>query len=187
MKDENQTDIKISKEEFMKIIELTGLPISHIQKLIDLEKAEQEEAKRKELEKKNPPFIQLYKSHMKEIRWLITNHHLSSNILFFFLENMNNRNIIVCSQQLLMEQFNKGRTTIHNAIKTLKEHGFISIAKIGNANAYIINPEIAFQDSRDKIKYVSFEGKILINKNENEELFKEHNFENLKVLKDENK
>ncbi|MEH7755268.1 replication/maintenance protein RepL, partial [Bacillus toyonensis] len=119
--------------------------------------------------------------------WLITNHHLSSNILFFFLENMNNRNVIVCSQQLLMEQFNKGRTTIHNAIKTLKEHGFISVAKIGNANAYIINPEIAFQDSRDKIKYVSFEGKILINKNENEELFKEHNFENLKVLKDEKK
>ncbi|WP_276318837.1 replication/maintenance protein RepL [Bacillus thuringiensis] len=103
---------------------------------------------------------------MKKIRWLITNHHLSSNILFFFLENMNNRNIIVCSQQLLMEQFNKGRTTIHNAIKFLKEHGFISVAKIGNANAYIINPEIAFQDSRDKIKYVSFEGKILINKND---------------------
>lgn len=40
MKNENETDIKISKEEFMKIIELTGLPVSHIQKLIDLEKAE---------------------------------------------------------------------------------------------------------------------------------------------------
>ena len=100
---------------------------------------------------------------------------------------MNNKNLVVASQQLLMEEFEKGRTTVYTAIKFLDEHNFINIAKIGTANAYILNPEIAFQDGHDKKKYVAFEGTILLSKEENKKLFEKHNYENIKVLKEKNK
>ncbi|MDI6508930.1 replication/maintenance protein RepL, partial [Bacillus wiedmannii] len=65
---------------------------------------------------------------------------LASEIFVFFLDNMNNNNLVMASQQLLSVEFGKGRTTIYKAIRYLEEHKFKNVAKVGTANAYIINP-----------------------------------------------
>lgn len=181
-------EVMVNKDDLMKIIEMTGLPASSLERLIDLRKAEEQEAEQRKRERDNPPFVQLYKgTGTKAIQWLFTKNAFAGQLFLFFLENMNNKNLVVASQQLLIEEFGKGRTTIYRAIKFLEEHNFINVARIGSANAYILNPEIAFQDGHDKKKYVAFEGTILLSKEENKNLLEKYNYENIKVLKEKNK
>lgn len=187
MKNENN-EVTMNKDDLMKIIELTGLPASSLERLIDLRKAEEKEEQQRKSESDNPPFVQFYKgTGIKAIQWLIKQNPFASQLFMFFIENMNNKNLVVASQQLLMEEFEKGRTTVYRAVKFLEEHNFINVAKIGSANAYILNPEIAFQDGHHKKKFVSFEGTILLSKEENKILFEKHNYENVKILKGKNK
>lgn len=167
--------------------ELTKEESEKILKLIELQKEKEIEEKKREEIDNNPAFVQIYKGvGLKALQWLIKENPLASAILMFFLENMNNRNGVVCSQQLLVEEFKKSRQTIYKAIKVLEKHNFVNIGKIGTANAYIINPEIAFQDKHSKKKYVSFDGTILLSKEENKELFSKQSYENFKILKDKN-
>lgn len=167
--------------------ELTKEEADRIRRLLEMsEQREKEEKERAEVDN-NPPFVQIYKGiGLKALQWLISENNLASAILMFFMENMNNRNGVVCSQQLLVEEFGKSRQTIYKAIKFLDEHNFINIGKIGTANAYIINPEIAFQDKNSKKRYVSFDGTILLSKEENKELFSKQSYDNVKILKDKN-
>lgn len=184
MKNE-KNEVMMNKDDVLKIMELAGIPANSIQRLIDLRQAEEMEQAERKLETDNPPFVQLYKGvGLKAVQWLIKQNPFASQLFMFFMENMNNKNLVVASQQLLMEEFGKGRTSIYTAIKFLEKHNFINIAKIGSANAYILNPEIAFQDGHNKKKYVSFEGTILLSKEENQALFEKYKYDNLKILKD---
>lgn len=181
----DKDEINISKNDLMQLLELTGLPLSSVERLLDLKEAEKKEAEQRKKETDNPPFVQVYKGMgLKALQWLIKDNPLASEIFVFFMDNMNNNNLVMASQQLLTEEFEKGRTTIYKAIKHLEEHNFINIAKVGTANAYIINPEVAFQDGQHKKKYVGFNGTILLSESENKELFKKYKHDNVKVLKE---
>jgi len=178
--------VKENNEKLVKW-ELTKDEAAKIKRLLELEEEKEKEEKERLDIDNNPPFVQIYKGvGLKALQWLIKEHNLASAILMFFMENMNNRNGVVCSQQLLVEEFGKSRQTIYKAIKFLDEHNFINIGKIGTANAYIINPDIAFQDKHSKKKYVSFDGTVLLSKEENKELFSKQSYENVKILKDKN-
>lgn len=179
----------LAKENNEKLVrwELTKDEAAKIKRLLELEEEKEKEEKERSDIDNNPPFVQIYKGvGLKALQWLIKENNLASSILMFFMENMNNRNGVVCSQQLLVEEFGKSRQTIYKAIKFLDEHNFINIGKIGTANAYIINPDIAFQDKHSKKKYVSFDGTVLLSKEENKELFSKQSYENVKILKDKN-
>jgi len=181
----NKEEINISKDDLMQLLELTGLPVSSLEKLIDLKEAEKKEEEHRKKEAANPPFVQVYKGMgLKALQWLIKENQLAGEIFVFFLDNMNNNNLVMASQKLLTEEFGKGRTTIYKAITYLEKHKFINIAKVGTANAYIINPEVAFQEGHHKKKYVGFNGTILLSESENKELFKKYKHDNIKVLKD---
>lgn len=164
-------------------VELTNDELKLLQKMRENEEQKNNEEK---ANSKNPPFVQVYKGvGFKALQWLSANNPVGSSIMMFFLDNMNNNNVVMVSQNLLAETLGKGRTTVYTSIKFLDEHNFIEIAKIGTANAYIINPDIAFQDSHAKKKYINFQGNILVSENENKELFKKHKHKNIKLM-DEN-
>ncbi|EJR89255.1 hypothetical protein IKG_06146, partial [Bacillus cereus VD200] len=68
----NKDDINISKNDLMQILELTGLPLSSVEKLIDLKDAEQKEIEQLKKETDNPPFVQVYKGMgLKALQLLI--------------------------------------------------------------------------------------------------------------------
>ena len=164
-------------------VELTTEELKLLQKMRE---NEEEENKGEKSNSKNPPFVQVYKGvGFKALQWLSAKNPVGSSIMMFFLDNMNNNNIVMVSQSLLAETLGKGRTTIYNSIKFLDEHNFIEIAKVGTANAYIINPDIAFQDSHAKKKYINFQGNILVSESENKELFKKHKHKNIKLMNEE--
>lgn len=126
--------------------------------------------------KKNSNFVQLTKSiGTSVINTAISENSVAVQILMFFLENMNNQNAIMVSQKTLTEVLGKSRTTIYNSLKYLDSNGIIATGKIGTANTYIVNPEIAWQNSAQNKKFVKFNGAILLGETENKELFEKFN------------
>lgn len=166
-------------------VELNSDELQAFMRFKEIESEKEKEESENKKNRENPPFVQVYKGKgFKALQWLTNENPVGASILMFFMDNMNNQNSVMASQQLLTEVLGKGRTTIYNSIKFLDEHNFIEIGKVGTANVYIINPEIAFQASHDKKKFISFSGTILLSKNENEKLFKKYKHDNIKVLKE---
>lgn len=137
-------------------------------------------------EKKNSDFVQLYRNHITEVRWLLKKNPLACEIFLFLLEHMDTSNALACSSALLEDYFGKSRTTIFRAIKVLKEEGFVHTLKLGTSNVYIVNQDIAWSSWNNKKEYCKFEGKILVSRKENKDYAYKKNFEKPKVLSNPN-
>lgn len=120
--------------------------------------------KREEIdkEKRNQNFVQLYKQYLTPLRDLTVRDHNALSILLIMVEKMNKQNALVASQQTLMKLTGKSRSTVSIAIKILRELNYINVAKIGTANAYIVNSDIFWQDSHDKKhRFATFEATVI--------------------------
>lgn len=168
-------------------LELNQDEFKKLQKLLEIEKNKEKQQKENEEKRKNYNFIQLYRNHISEMRWLMTNHQLASSILFFILEHMDNRNALVCSYSIFEDYFKKHKTTIYRNLKILEENGFIDILKIGNSNVYVINEDLAWSDSNDKKKFAKYDGKILVSKKENKDYAYKNQFDKFKTLREKEK
>ncbi len=138
-------------------------------------------------QKKNSNFIQLYREHITEIRWLTKNNPVALDIFLFILEHMDYKNSLACSYSVLEDYTGKSRSTLCRAIKILRENGFISIFKMGTCNVYTINPEIAWSSWDNQKQYAKFDGVMLISKKENKDYFQMQNKKNIKVISNPNK
>ena len=79
------------------------------------------------------------------------------------VEKMNKQNALAISQSNLMKITGKKRTSVHNAIKALKQHNFIEVVKIGTANAYKVNSNVFWQDAnRRKDKFAVFDATVVV-------------------------
>lgn len=134
-------------------------------------------------EQKNRNFIMLFRDHMPEMRWLSMNHNKAYNILLFLIEHMDFQNALMCPNSILQEYFGVSRQTVSTAIKTLKENGFIDVFKAGTSNVYVVNPDVAWTNYADKVKYCKFNGNILVNKSENMDYQFKSQYEKLKALR----
>lgn len=166
------------------ILELNNDEFKKLQRLLELEKTEEEQQKQNEEKRKNYNFIQLYRDHIPEMRWLMTNHQFASSILFFILEHMDNRNALACSYLVFEDYFGKHKTTIYRNLKILEENGFIDILKMGNSNVYVVNEDLAWSDSNDKKKFAKYDGKILVSKKENKDYKYQNQFDKFKALRE---
>lgn len=123
-------------------------------------------------EAKNFNFTQINNAYTWDVISVLAKENPTALQLLMFLgKNMDKYNAISCSQQLLCEQLGKGRTTIHKAIKYLEEKQYISIAKQGGNNIYILNNNLFWKNKRTHHKYCQFSGSILLSKKENAKLF----------------
>lgn len=141
------------------------------------------EEKQLKTEKKNPPFVQLYKQNITEIRWLINESPFASEVLFFIMEHMDHGNALAVSHQVLMDYFGKSRSTVSRAIKVLKDNGYIGVLKMGTANVYVVNFEVAWTSWDNRKEYCKFNGNMLVSRKENiDYYYKQHGFEKTKSI-----
>jgi hypothetical protein len=171
-------------EEKKVTMELTMDEFQRLQRLLELDKNAEEQEKRKEEEKKNHNFIQVYRDHMPELRWLMANHNFASSLLFFIIEHMDNRNALACSYSVFEDYFEKSKMTIYRGIKTLQENGFIDVLKMGTSNVYLVNENLAWTSKNTEKKYAKYDGKILVSKKENKDYEYRTQFDRLKTLKE---
>lgn len=165
--------MELSLEEFQKL-----------QRLLELDTDESKQKEEEEQRAKNFNFIQIYRDHMPEIRWLMTKHSFASNLLFFLIEHMDNRNALACSYAVFEDYFDVSKMTIYRAIKVLEENGFVDILKMGTSNVYVVNENLAWTDKNTSKKFAKYDGKILVSKKENKDYKYRSQFEKLKSLKE---
>ena len=134
-------------------------------------------------EKLNHNFVQIYREHIPELRWLMKKSGIASSILMFIIEHMDNGNALCCSHSVLMDYFDISKPTVTRAIKLLKENGFIDVLKSGTSNVYIVNSSIAWTSWNNKREYCKFNGAMLISKSENKDFYYKSNFERFKELR----
>lgn len=134
-------------------------------------------------EKLNHNFIQIYREHMPELRWLMKKSGIASSILMFIIEHMDKGNALCCSHSVLMDYFEISKPTITRAIKLLKENGFIDVLKSGTSNVYIVNSSIAWTSWSNNREYCKFNGTMLVSKAENKDSFYSSNFDRFKELR----
>jgi len=165
-------------------MELSLDEFQRLQKLLELDTRAESEAEAREEAKKNYNFIQLYKDHMPELRWLMSNHGFANNLLFFILEHMDNRNALACSYTVFEDYFEKSRSTIYRSLKVLEENGFIDVLKMGTSNVYLVNENLAWTDKNTSKKYSKYDGKILVSKKDNKDYEYRNQFDRLKLLRE---
>jgi DNA-binding transcriptional ArsR family regulator len=165
-------------------LELSLDEFNQIQRLLELSQEAEKAEEQKQKEAKNYNFIQLYRDNMPELRWLMNTHAFASNLLFFILEHMDNKNALACSYSVFEDYFGKSRTTIYRALKTLEENGFLDVLKMGTSNVYLVNEDLAWTDSNSKKKFAKYDGKILVSKKENKDYEYRSRFDRFKTLKE---
>lgn len=165
-------------------IELNADEFKKLQKLLELDEKNEQDQQKKESEKKNLNFIQLYRDNMPELRWLMANHNFASSLLFFIIEHMDNKNALACSYSTFEDYFEKSKMTIYRGIKVLEENGFLSVLKMGTSNVYLVNEDLAWTDSNDKKKFAKYDGKILVSKKENKDYIYRKQFDRFKALRE---
>lgn len=136
-------------------------------------------------EQKNGNFVQMYRDHMPEIRWLMKKSGIASSILNFIMEHMDGKNALCCSYTVFMDYFEVSKDTIRRSIKLLKDSGFIDVLKSGTSNVYIVNKEVAWTSYGGKQKQsCKFDGNILVSKTENKDYFYRSQFDKFKELRE---
>lgn len=129
--------------------------------LKEQEKHEEEAHKRD----KNSPFgrwTQYNNEHTKEMMWLALKHPKAHAILLFLVDQMDTYNAVICSMQVLQEVLEIGRTTASNAIKVLKDNGFIAVLKSGTSNVYAINDSVYWKSWGNKKQYSKFPANVVL-------------------------
>ncbi|PAK41529.1 replication protein, partial [Priestia megaterium] len=78
-------------------VQLTKNELQMLQKFMEIQEREEEKERQQREREKNFNFVQIYREHMPEVRWLMANHSFASALLFFILEHMDKRNALACS------------------------------------------------------------------------------------------
>ncbi|WP_256972482.1 MULTISPECIES: helix-turn-helix domain-containing protein [Priestia] len=165
-------------------VQLTKNELQMLQKFMEIQEREEEKERQQREREKNFNFVQIYREHMPEVRWLMANHSFASALLFFILEHMDKRNALACSYEVFIDYFEKSRTTIYRAVKLLQENGFIDVLKMGSSNVYIVNSDLAWTDFNTKKKFAKYDGQILVSKKENKDFEYRSQFERFKALRE---
>lgn len=145
--------------------------VSFDERKTELEKQDRVEAEQLKREKQSPyrNWYQFNLDHNKDMMWLVRNSPKAHLVLLFLLEQMDGYNAVMCSYQVFCDALDIGRTTASQAVKTLKEKGFIAVLKSGTSNVYIVNNDLAWKSWGKNKQYCKFPANVILSAAENTE------------------
>lgn len=118
---------------------------------------------------KGEPFVKLYGKGLERIRTLLDFKGGPSvgKLWLFLVEHCGHDNALVASADVLAEALGVNERTVRRAVRTLEEGGALVVAKIGNANAYILNDGEVWKTYEDHKRFCGFRAKTLVGFKEN--------------------
>lgn len=122
-----------------------------------LEKEEMQNQSERQRQKKNPPFVQFAKSKMPNVRHHLRQNPLAVELFLFLAEHMDTNNIVICSQQVLMEQLERSRSVIYRAVKYLEENNLVAVVKFGATNGYAVEGAYVWTTFNTPSRYAVFD------------------------------
>ena len=130
-------------------------------------------------------WVQTERKAHEEWAILIGTQPKAAQLLHLLVANMDKKGAIVISQNSLKNMLGVSLNTIKRAIKTLKDGNWIDVVRVGSArggvNAYVVNRRVAWADKRDHQRYATFDARIIVSSDEQEDNFLE-NKQDLKTL-----
>ena len=152
---------------------ITVTPENGQDRLRDLQAQDREKEKEQEQEKKNPPFVQLTKRKMPDLRKHLRSNPLAVEIFLFIAQHMGPENILICSLSVLIEETGKSKATVGRAVKYLKDQGLVYAVKFGSCSGYALDGEYVWTTFHHPGRYAVFENaKALASKSENKVIVK---------------
>lgn len=144
--------------------------ISYESRKRQIEEDEKREEEERQRQRKSPykRWFQMNKDAWKAEDWLMGKSPIAYRIFRFLINNMDSYNAIMCSYQVIQEQFNVSKPTITRAIKLLKENQYIDVYKSGTSNVYAINKQIAWNSWGNNFKHGKFSANIILSESEQE-------------------
>lgn len=163
--------------------------VSFEERARQLEEIERLEEEQRERKKKSPydDFAQLNRRNVIHLIKAAQVNPTALSVLLFFIEHMNKMNAIICSYKVLQEQLGMSQATVARSIKYLKDTGFIHIYKSGSANVYVVNDNLVWTNSGDKVKYCQFPASVILSASEQDEIDKDRKlkFDYSKIAKED--
>lgn len=120
-----------------------------------------------ESDKKNRDFVMFYRPFMFAIGNMASENSAAFRVFQLLTQEMDGYNAIMVSSQAISEIVGYSRQTVSNAVKYLKQNGWIDVYKSGSSNVYIINPDVAWTSYSNQREYCKFNGTFLIAQSEN--------------------
>jgi DNA-binding transcriptional ArsR family regulator len=120
---------------------------------------------------KNSPFsrwTQYNNERTKEMMWLALKHPKAHAILLFLVDQMDDKNAVMCSYKVLEEVLDVGHATIARNIKVLKDNGYLAVLKSGTSNVYAINDTVFWKSWGNNKQYSKFPANVILSLSEQE-------------------
>lgn len=105
--------------------------------------------------------------------WLMKESSDAYCVMDFLASNMDRYNAVICSYKVLQEKLGYSQATIARAIKLLKEHNYLSVAKTGTSNVYMLNKRLYWNSWGSNYTHAEFDAKIIISATEQDKETKE--------------
>jgi hypothetical protein len=117
-------------------------------------------------EARGPRFTKVYSKGFQAIAALLDNP-TAAKLYLFLVNNCGHDNAVVCTYGLLSEELELSERTIRRAVRLLEDRHHIAVAKIGTANAYILNPQEVWKTYEDHKRFCGFGARALVSLTDN--------------------
>jgi hypothetical protein len=111
-------------------------------------------------------FTKVYERGWQAIALLIDNR-MAAKLYVFLAQHAGHDNAVVCTYELLAEELGVCERTIRNAVRRLEEGNHLAVAKVGTANAYILNPAEVWKTYEEHKRFCAFGARTLASKAQN--------------------
>ena len=118
-------------------------------------------------------WTQLNNEHTKDLMTLAVKYPRAHAVLYFLVDQMDNKNAIIVSINTLAELMGVSRQTISNSIKILKDTNFIDVHKSGSSNVYSVNNSVFWKSHQKNRKYAKFSANVIISSEEQDKDIKQ--------------
>ena len=105
-------------------------------------------------------WLQFEKKGLQELQKLAIKSPSAMGVLIYLTNNMSRYNALAVSQAVLAHHVGISVRSAAGAVKTLTEHNFIEVIKVGNLCVYRINSRLAWQGNRGE-RFACFSADII--------------------------
>jgi Trp operon repressor len=135
-------------------------------------KRNEEIEKNRLIREKNSPYkrwAQYNLEHTPRMMELALTNSKAYAILLFLVDQMDEYNAVICSQQTIQELLEISKATVIRGVNTLKNGGFLTVLKSGKSNIYTINDTVYWKSWGKNKRYSKFPANVVITESEQEE------------------
>lgn len=121
---------------------------------------------------KGPRFVKVYDAGWERIRSLMQmkGGPTVGRLWLWLQEHAGHDNAVVVPVELLARELDVDRRSVSRAAATLQAGGALVIAKLGNSNVYIINPQETFRSYEEHKRFCGFQARAIVGFAENKGL-----------------